>query len=59
MGKSAPKRNILTRRWVWMSIAALVIFIAGVAVGATGHGGSTHTPCPAISSATHREHVDG
>ena len=59
MGKSAPKQNILTRRWVWMTLAALVIFIAGVAVGATGHGGSAHTPCPTTPSITYGEHVDG
>lgn len=46
---SDVSKRLLTSRWVWVCVGALVIFLAGLAFGAGGAGGEQD--CRPASSA--------
>lgn len=50
MASKTPAQPLWRRRWVWMSIAALAIFLAGITVGGGGH--SDDSRCHAASVTT-------
>ena len=47
MSKTPGKPSILTRRWLWMIVAFVIVFIAGISLGAAGHGAAHGTTCSA------------